>query len=488
MDKKILTVVGIIFLFLGTCVAPSIATENVRKLSIPISNGNTLYVGGSGEGNYTNIQDAIDNATDGDTVYVYSGIYYENVFVNKLIMLIGEDKDYTIIDCLGIGYGITVQGDMIYIGDFSIRNCHYGCMGIIAYSSGNLLIENCNVYKNGESGIELHFDCHDIIINNCSIYNNENKGLSIHGCHDIIVNNCNIYDNELLGIGISESQNITIAECNIDNSSGNSIVAYSSHNVAITDNIISNSSIGIYLLISNNNDISRNSFFNNGLFVESSNNNNVNNNIVNGMPLVYLEDETDYVIDYEVGQIILVNCDNIVAENLDLSNTSVGIELFETYYSAIKNIECSNNYYGICVYNSSDNIITGNNILNNDNGVYLHSDSFKNKICHNNFIDNIENAYDKGKNIWDDRKYGNYWSDYKERYPNSKPKILRPWIWNISYKIPGQVDNKDNCPLVSQWPKTRIKNIQHQTLANPILHLLFERFLLLERLFRLIRY
>jgi len=83
-----------------------------------IQSGDILYVGGSGEGNYTKIQDAIDNATDGDTVFAYNGIYYENVVVNKIIMLIGEDKDYTIIDCEGIGYGITVQGDMIYIGDF----------------------------------------------------------------------------------------------------------------------------------------------------------------------------------------------------------------------------------------------------------------------------------------------------------------------------------------------------------------------------------
>ena len=486
MEKKLLIVVGITFLFLGTCIAPSIAIDSVKKSSAPISNGNILYVGGTGEGNYTKIQNAIDNATDGDTVFVYNGIYYENVFVNKLIILIGEHKDHTIIDCEEIGYGITVQGDMLYIGDFSIRNCHYGCMGIIAYSSGDLQIENCNVYKNGESGIELHFDCHDIIINNCSLYNNENKGLSIHGCHDIIVNNCNIIDNELQGIGISESQNITITDCDIDNSSKNSIVAYSSQNIAINDNSISNSSIGIYLMISNNNIISRNSFFNNGLFVESSYDNNVKNNLVNGMPLIYLEDETDYVIDYEAGQIILVNCDNILAENLNLSNTSIGIELFETYDSAIKNIECSNNYYGVYILNSSDNIITGNNILNCDNGVYLNSNSCKNKIYHNNFIDNIENAYDEGKNTWNDFKYGNYWSDYKERYPNSKPKILRPWIWNISYAIPGQIDNTDNCPLVNQWPKTRTKNIQHQTIAHPILHWLFGRFPLLERLLNLV--
>ncbi|MEE9340745.1 MAG: hypothetical protein V3V21_03685, partial [Thermoplasmata archaeon] len=39
----------------------------------------TLYVGGAGPGNYTTIQGAIDNATPGDSVYVYGGTYYEHL-------------------------------------------------------------------------------------------------------------------------------------------------------------------------------------------------------------------------------------------------------------------------------------------------------------------------------------------------------------------------------------------------------------------------
>lgn len=45
--------------------------------------GKTLYVGGDGPGNYTKIKDAIDDSSDGDTVFAYSGTYKENLIVNK---------------------------------------------------------------------------------------------------------------------------------------------------------------------------------------------------------------------------------------------------------------------------------------------------------------------------------------------------------------------------------------------------------------------
>jgi pectin methylesterase-like acyl-CoA thioesterase len=88
--------VVVILLFLGVAFAPSIHAHT-SKTSL---DGDILYVGGSGEGNYTKIQDAIDNASDGDTVFVYddSSPYIEHIVVNKSIALIGEDKNSTTID------------------------------------------------------------------------------------------------------------------------------------------------------------------------------------------------------------------------------------------------------------------------------------------------------------------------------------------------------------------------------------------------------
>ncbi|UCD12997.1 MAG: hypothetical protein JSW60_05370, partial [Thermoplasmatales archaeon] len=60
--------------------------------------GNIFYVGDNGSGNYSSIQDAIDNASGGDTINVFNGLYNENIILNKSINLVGENKDSTIIN------------------------------------------------------------------------------------------------------------------------------------------------------------------------------------------------------------------------------------------------------------------------------------------------------------------------------------------------------------------------------------------------------
>lgn len=57
---------------------------------------------------YSSIQDAINNAVDGDTVYIKKGYYVENPIVNKTISLIGEDRDATVID---VTAGLKVLSD-----------------------------------------------------------------------------------------------------------------------------------------------------------------------------------------------------------------------------------------------------------------------------------------------------------------------------------------------------------------------------------------
>ena len=84
-----------ILLFISQIVIPSTGTNVLEKTSTTSFDGNTLYVGGLGPGNYSTIQAAINDANRGDTVIVFddSSPYYENVVVDKSIQLINEDRN-----------------------------------------------------------------------------------------------------------------------------------------------------------------------------------------------------------------------------------------------------------------------------------------------------------------------------------------------------------------------------------------------------------
>jgi len=77
--------VAVILLFVSVSVIPSTGTTDVKQIAMPTLNGDTLYVGGNGTGNFTSIQDAIDHAYDGDTIFVYNGTYREHLTIKKKI-------------------------------------------------------------------------------------------------------------------------------------------------------------------------------------------------------------------------------------------------------------------------------------------------------------------------------------------------------------------------------------------------------------------
>ena len=131
---------------------PSIASK-IEQSSISTLDGDILYVGGSGEGNYSRIQDAIDNASNGDTVFVYddSSPYYEyNITITKSINLFGEDKNTTIIEGEEKYDLITIVHDGVIISGFSIKN---GRFGILLHNVGNVEIHQVNIYNNCFDGV-----------------------------------------------------------------------------------------------------------------------------------------------------------------------------------------------------------------------------------------------------------------------------------------------------------------------------------------------
>jgi parallel beta-helix repeat protein len=185
-----------------------------------------LYVGGSGPDNYTQIQQAIDNASNGDTVYVYHGVYSEYhpsgqwgycVQINKSIALIGEDPDQTIINGTGQGIVVKVAANSVDISGFTIQNSggalyagirimdyymqttiHNNILrnnsaGIYIFLNRDVTIQNNTIEENGD-GI-IFFDGRTCLISQNLIQNNT-RGLSLtYGDYNGIPVDCIIRDN-----------------------------------------------------------------------------------------------------------------------------------------------------------------------------------------------------------------------------------------------------------------------------------------------------
>ncbi|HID19861.1 MAG TPA: hypothetical protein EYP28_02825, partial [Methanophagales archaeon] len=80
----------------------------------------TWSVDGSGGADFTRIQDAMNTASVGDTILVHSGIYYENVVVDKSVTLMGNGQP--IVDAGGTGNAITLTASGIILEGFNVTN------------------------------------------------------------------------------------------------------------------------------------------------------------------------------------------------------------------------------------------------------------------------------------------------------------------------------------------------------------------------------
>ena len=98
------------------------------------------------------IQACVDMAAAGDTVYVHSGTYHEHVTIGTQLVLLGEDRETTVIDGDGTGDIVYVTTSDVVIAGFTITN---GDKGIYCSGAARSYISDCTVVHNRSDGIKL---------------------------------------------------------------------------------------------------------------------------------------------------------------------------------------------------------------------------------------------------------------------------------------------------------------------------------------------
>lgn len=296
---------------------------------------------------YSVVQDAIDAAQDGDTVYINNGDYPEDIFINKDITLTGKERAKVIIsrvqavDCV-----VTIE--QITTDQIELSECP------------NSVIDDVSVYEMaieqspGTGITNSYFVAYEV---------GEADGLIITDSVDCVVRN-NEFSNFWVGIHITDSDDTII-----DNNIINGCTFYGIEQeckLEITDNVFSLCGIAAYE------------------FAGST----LSGNTIDGLDILYYDNIVDLeVIDVTLGQLIVIECDNALIQHVVVETNTDGIVMFDSEECTITQCELNNSVRGIFLVNVDNSDITYNTIRNSSDNAMEGRGCDLNTVSNNEIID-----------------------------------------------------------------------------------------------------
>lgn len=229
------------FILLASTMTPGTSQNAQPSSTDPNSNtlGITIYVddsntigpwNGTHDYPYQHISEGILHATDGDTVYVFNGLYNETVTINKSIFFRGQQQDNTVIDGRYNGSVIDVTSNNVTIRRLTIRNSggYQGNAGITV-NSNNTTITECTVYRT-RTGISLQ-NGSETTITNCRFHTN-GYGITSLSSAFVTIDQCTFYHNGI-GVYLQNTHCTTITNSYAD-TNGIGFLGFHSTNIQIS--------------------------------------------------------------------------------------------------------------------------------------------------------------------------------------------------------------------------------------------------------------
>jgi parallel beta-helix repeat protein len=403
-------------------------------------------------------------SASGSCIAIYNTRAYfliENCFLTGASA--GNEYDYN----AGIFLSNVTNGQLI--NNICTEN-NYGIL--TEYSNENVLTNN-TLATNRWLGILATYSDFNTINNN-TVTDHHYQGLVLDHSNDNICDNNSCYENGH-GMFLSVSHNNTIINSNFTlNDWGGLSLHFSRDNTVNTCNFVG---CGFLLGWS--------------IYDWELQQRQISDNYVNGKPLIYRQNQIGGSITGPAGQIVLLNCSNLIIADYIIENCTIGIHLVhcdnctiennistnqsiagidisysdhntlrnntcnyeagyggvnggvllfgQCHYNLITNNTCQGNEKGIRIHDSTRNQIIDNTFADNYYGIDLDPSSGCNCIQLNRFIDNTVNALDDG--FCNNVDY-NYWSDYTGVDENLDG------IGDTPYYFTGTAENFDPHPLM----------------------------------------
>jgi len=323
-------------------------------------------VGGAGA-DFPFIAPAIAAAAPGDQIHVRSGVYREDLIVDKRLAILGQGRP-TLFGT-GIGSVVTIVAPDCELSGFTIEGSGTGetnetDAAVQVRSNHNRIVDN--VMRRVFYGIVVVDARHN------EIADNEIRGLRERG-----------FGQRGDGIYLFRAPENFVGRNRISGERDAIYFQYAPRGRAV-DNVVSDSRYGMHDMFSDDAVIARNTFTGSA----------VGANIMNSRR-IRVEG-------------------NRIAGNRGVPG--VGLALKDCDDSAIRDNRIAGNARGLLLDGSSSNRFTGNSFLSNDTAVTMFSSAERNRFGGNEFVDNWSDVVLSGRDSgtqWSIDGRGNYWSRYR---------------------------------------------------------------------------
>jgi parallel beta-helix repeat protein len=381
---------------------PSIIFVILLIWLIPGNAVRTHIVDDDGLANYESIGKAIAAASDGDTIYIKSGIYKEELILDKPLKLmpLSGEKGPVIVKGDGLNTGISITANNCSIEGLTIAD--FTASGIQIRSDNNIIKNNKfnndrpaihisasnanliegNVIENSFPGVALWSGSKDNKVFNNKIMGGSMSLLLNYVANNTIANN-SLAESEIGGLNILNSSDIE-ARGNQIEGAPTGIGVFNSTKSILADNVVRGSTYrGIYLINDTGLQVSNATILDcdNGLFADSSSDCIIKGckfeNILNSMR-------------------IAGGSKNNITENAITNSGDSAIELVYSNKNILDNNKISKSVLGIIIADSSENVLKKNNMTNVEWGLYVEGstkEGYDNSIDETNLIDGMPIGY-----------------------------------------------------------------------------------------------
>ncbi len=323
-----------------------------------VGHGRDLIVGVNAK--YNTISKALKNARPGDILKVSKGLYKENPIVKiKNIKIVGEKG--TIIDGGGKGHILQVLASNVTISNLELINSGKG-------------------FANSDAGIFTSDKALNPILKNNTIKNTL-WGIWVEASHGI-----KIIHNKVYG-----QKNI------MSQKRGNGIHLWNVKNAAVNNNFVDGSRDAIYIFATSDTEIKNNEMV----------------DLRYGIHYMHADDnviEGNTVKNSTVALALMFSRRLVIKGNISINNRDNGILMRDLMHSELYENIIDGSEKGLFFYNSLNNKVSKNIIINNSIGAHVWAGSFDNIVFDNAFINNEYQTRYVGAR--DEKWSGNYWSNY----------------------------------------------------------------------------